>query len=113
MNKYLKDFIKDCPLQTSGTFSNLMFVGNGQYNGFWGENDFDNIMILGKLPCCSEWRTVSNFGDVFVLYNESGHTMNLDINHKLQVPRIWFDDAYISISNEFGISTVIGRVIPR
>ena len=77
MNKYLKDFIKDCPLQTSGTFSELMFVGNGQYNGFWGKNDFDNIMILGKLPCCSEWRTVSNFGDIFVLYNKSGYTMIL------------------------------------
>ena len=113
MNKYLKDFIKDCPLQTSGTFSDLMFVSNGRYNGFYGKNEYDNIMILGKLPCCCEWRIVSGYGDVFVLINAVGYPMSLDINYKLKVPRIWFDGAYIRINNEFGISTVIGEVISR
>ena len=113
MNKYLKDFIKDCPTQTSGTFSDLMFVSNGRYDGFFGKNEYDNIMILGKLPCCCEWCIVSNYGDVFRLYNESGYAMSLDINYKLKVPRIWFDGAYISISNEFGLSIVEGRLIPR
>ena len=113
MNKYLKDFIKYCPIQKSGIFSELMFISNGRYDGFYGKNGYDNIMILGKLPCCCEWRTVSNYGDAFILINESGYNMSLDINSKLKVPRIWFDGAYISIDNRLEISTVTGRLIPR
>lgn len=111
MTKLLKEFIKDCSVQTSGTFDQLMFISNGPYNGFFGKNGYENIMILGYISSSDEWKIISKFGDCFILENKSGCTLNLDINCKTKVPRIWFDGAKIVIDNKFQISTVRGKVI--
>ena len=111
MTKLLKEFIKECTPQTKGTFDQLMFVSNGSYDGFFGKNHYDNIMILGHIYSSNEWKIVSNYGDCFILYNKSGCTLNLDINSKLKIPRIWFDGAKIVINNEFNISTIRGEVV--
>ena len=100
-----KELIEKSQYKPEGWFTSLMFVSNGVYNGFWGKNGYDNILILGFSD--GKWYIVSKYGDVFNIYN-SLMNFNLDIPTEYGVPRIWFDKP-IYIDNSIDISSVVGK----
>lgn len=105
MTEELKKLIEKAPYKPIGEFDSLMFISNGIYDGFWGKNGYDNVLIMG----CSDkkWYKVSDYGDVFNIY-ETKMSFNLDIPTEYGVPRIWFDKP-IYIDNSLDTSAVVGE----
>lgn len=108
MTDKLKNLISNAPKKPVGTFDKLMFVSNGIYDGFWGENGYDHILILGWERATNEWFKVSEYGDKFDIY-ETGPWFNLDIPTDYGVPVIWFNRP-IHINNSLGVSNVVGKL---
>lgn len=115
MTEELTKLIENASHIHKGEFAAFMFVPNGQYDGFWGVNGYDNIMILARPWNEDEWYILSTEADVFNIYDYTKTSIgfNLDIPSQYGVPRIWFDNKPISI--EYGIPTanVIGYVVSK
>lgn len=109
MRKALKEIIDTAEERLVGDFDYLMIVSNGIYDGFWGKNGYDNILILGYVRTEKKWFIISRYGDVFCMYYPIMGTFTLDINHKYGVPTIGFVKP-IHIDNTEQLSSVIGEL---
>ena len=49
MKKALKELIQKAEVRTSGEFDSIMIVPKGKYDGFWGKNCYDNMLVLGSI----------------------------------------------------------------
>ncbi len=108
MTDKLKEIIENAPIKTKGRFRCLFFLSNGEYDGFWGKNGYDNIFVFGFDDDMEEWCKVAAYADKFDIF-ESGRSFNLHIPHDLGIPVIWFDE-YVYIDNTLGLSNVVGRL---
>ena len=104
MTDALKALIDNAQIRTVGYFSKLMFVSNGIYDGFYGINGYDNILILGLSD--GEWWKVSEYGEKFDIYQDV-MSLNIDIPTEYGVPCIWFHSP-VFIDNSLGLSSVVG-----
>lgn len=110
MTDKLKELIEKAPVKRKGTFKNFMIVSNGAYDGIWGENGFNSIILLGFDVETEEYVKITDYADVFNIYNVGESVgFNLDIPTEYGVPRIWFSK-FITIDNELNISSVNGEV---
>lgn len=110
INEKLKDLIDNAEVVTKGTFKTLMFLSAGKYDGFWGENGYDNILILGYDMLKNTWVIISDYGDVFMIYKLSDRiNFNIDIPSEYGIPRIWFSRP-VRIDNTLGVSSVVGEI---
>ena len=107
MTDKLRKLIDNATFRPVGTFDKLMFVSTGKYDGFWGINGYDNILILGRIG--NTWYKVSDYGDKFDIY-KTGAGFNLDIPTEYGVPCIWFNRP-IHIDNTLGVSSVVGELV--
>lgn len=106
MKKALKELLEHAPVKLAGDFSSFIAIPNGRYKGFWGDNGYDNIILLG-LSCEDErWYKISEYVDIFDI--ESIRYVNIDIPHEYGVPRIWFRQP-IHIDYRIQISSVSGK----
>ena len=111
MTDKLKELIDTAPKRTVGTYDKLMFVSNGAYDGFWGANGYDHILILGWERKTNKWYKISDYGDKFDIF-QAGMRFNLDIPSEFGVPCIWFDSP-VYINNYLEASNVIGELRPK
>lgn len=112
MTDELTKLIKDAPYIYSGKFSMFMIVPTNEiYDGFWGVNGFDNILILAKPWKEDKWYKLTTSVDKFTIFDFKNHhaTFNLDIPSEYGVPRIWFDTP-IEIDYSIPTSDVMGYV---
>lgn len=109
MTDKLRELIDNAPFRPVGTFDKLMFVSTGKYDGFWGVNGYDNILILGWERETDQWYKVSDYGDKFDIY-KTNTGFNLDIPTEYGVPCIWFNRP-IHIDNTLGVSNVVGELV--
>ena len=110
MKDKLKELIKKAPVKRKGTFKNFMIVSNCAYNGFWGENGFNSIILLGFDVETKQYVKITDYADVFNIYSVGENVgFNLDIPTEYGVPRIWFSK-FITIDNELNISAVNGEI---
>lgn len=110
MTDKLKELIEKAPVKRKGTFKNFMIVSNGAYDGFFGKNGFDSIILLGFDVETKEYVKITDYADVFDIFNVGEHIgFNLDIPTEYGIPRIWFGKP-VHIDNELNTSTVIGEV---
>lgn len=111
MKKALKELIEQSTWKRKGVFQNLIFISNGKYDGFWGSNGYDNLLILGFDVDDKKYYKITDSADVFNIMDLGNKvTFNLEIETKLGVPRIWFTRP-IYIDNEVNISTVTGELV--
>ncbi len=106
MTDALKALIENAPIRPVGFFQKLMFVSNGIYDGFYGINGYDNILILGLSN--GKWCKISEYGDKFDIYTDK-MGFNLDIPTEYGVPCIWFNEP-VFIDNSLGLSSVVGEL---
>lgn len=111
MTEQLKELIENAPLKTVGVYDKLMFVSNGIYDGFWGANGYDHILVLGWERETNTWYRISAYGDKFDIY-KTNSAFNLDIPTDYGVPCIWFNKP-IYIDNSLGVSNVVGELVER
>lgn len=109
MTDKLRKLIDNATFRPVGTFDKLMFVSNGTYDGFWGVNGYDHILVLGWERKTNTWYRISAYGDKFDIY-KTGAGFNLDIPTEYGVPCIWFNRP-IYIDNTLGVSSVVGELV--
>ena len=105
MTEELKILIENAPIKRVGYFDKLIFVSNGVYDGFYGINGYDSILIMGLSD--GQWCIVSDYGDKFDIYTDR-MSFNLDIPTEYGVPCIWFDKP-VYIDNSMMLSSVVGE----
>ena len=107
MTDKLKKLIEEAPCIHSGKFGAFMIIPNGQYDGFWGVNGYDNILILARPLKEDKWYKLATEADVFFVCDHDRSSFNLDIPTEYGVPRIWFDKP-IEIDYSIPTASVIG-----
>lgn len=111
MTDKLKELIQKAPIKRKGTFKSFLIVSNGVYDGIFGINGFNSIILLGFDIDKKEYVKITDYADIFYIYNVGENvSFNLDIPTEYGVPRIYFGRP-ITIDNEINISSVNGRVI--
>lgn len=112
MKKALKELIENSPeLKGERLFTKLMFISNGVYKGFWGKNDYNNIIILGLEYESNDWYRITGINqqcDVFFIY-KCTMSFNLDIPKQYGIPSMWFDKP-VKIKNDLQLSGVTGEI---
>ena len=110
MTDELKALIENAEYREVGDYDILMIVPNGIYDGFWGVNGYDNIMLLGKVREEDKWYIVSDKGaDVLDIERIGDATFHLDIPSKYGMPTIWFRTP-IHIDRTTPISSITGVI---
>lgn len=121
MKKALKELIENAPVKHTGRFTELMFVSNGKYGGFFGPNGFNNMIVLGKNAEADEttWYKIvkeDDECDKFDIYSQDIPRFtgfNVDIPEKYGVPRIWFTNYYFKIDYSFPLSSLVAELERR
>lgn len=94
MKKKLKELIENAPTKTQGLFTDFMFVGNGIYNGVWGKNGYNKIIVLGMNRNEGNYYNITSKVDVVNFFRNTHKSLNvsayLDIPSEYNVPHIWF-----------------------
>ena len=106
MTDKLKEIIENAPVKKAGTFVALMFIPNGEYNGFWSHNGYDNILILGQEAHREggTWYKIATSADVFQMYRYE--SVSIDIPTELGVPVLFCNEG-IEIDNSLELSSVL------
>lgn len=113
MTEILKKLIETAPTKRCGKFINFMFVSNGEYDGFWGKNGYDSMIIFGYDLELEKYVKITDYADVFNIYRLNGNnSFSLDIPTEYGIPRIWFSTP-IRIDNELDISSVVGEIVKK
>lgn len=110
MTKALEELIENAEHREVGDYDILMIVPNGTYDGFWGVNGYDNIMLLGKVREENKWYIISDEGADVLNIERIGHAiLNLDIPSVYGMPTIWFRRP-IHIDRTTPISSITGVI---
>lgn len=106
MTDKLKEIIENAPVKKVGRFVALMFIPNGEYNGFWGQNGYDNILLLGQEYHREggTWYKIATSADVFQMANYE--SVSIDIPTELGVPVLFVPEG-IEIDNSLELSRVL------
>lgn len=112
MKKALKELIENSDtLKGEKLFTRIMFISNGVYKGFWGKNDYDNIMILALEYKTNKWYRITGNNqqcDAFYIYR-CNMSFNLDIPTEYGIPSIWFNKP-VKIKNDMQLSSIVGKI---
>ena len=107
MKKALKELIENAADKREGYFSSFIFIPDGIYNGFWGKNGYDKMIILGFDVKLKMWCRITDKSaetDLFSILKPI--KFNVHIRHDLGVPEI-FLDIPIRIDNTKQLSQIL------
>lgn len=91
MTDAFKELVENAPVRTSGLFNGFMFSSNGIYDGFWGKNGYDNIIVLGQAAEDDVWYRIACEVDIFnIAFKEPYTSVSIDIPSEFGVPRLFF-----------------------
>lgn len=91
MTEKLKEIIEKAEVKESGIFNEFLIVPTGEkYDGFWGVNGFDKMILLAKKRDESEWCILTTYSDSFHLIYT--HSVNFDIPSDLNCLRVFLDE---------------------
>ena len=108
MIKKVKELIQQAqPYTEQKAFGCIYLIPSGKaYDGFWGKNGYDNIIILGYCRKDDKLYNISGDSQVDAIHLfEVGADANIDIEHDNGCVRLWFREPITIEPNP--ISTVI------
>lgn len=87
MKKALKELIENAEVKRCGDFFAFLTIPNGIYNGFWGKNGFDKILLLGQSAEDGKWYKIAEEIDAIHFFYPPA--LNWEISSKYGVPSFW------------------------
>lgn len=91
MKKAVKEFIEKAVPLKSEVFQELFIIDSEKaYDGFWGKNGFNDIILIGRAPKSEEYELITNYSDAIWFYR-SYRGCTIDIPNKTGVIRLYFD----------------------
>lgn len=104
MKKALKELIENAEVKMVGEFSAFLTIPNGIYEGFWGKNGYDNILLLGQSTEDGKWYRIAD--TIYAIHLCYPPSLNWKISSKYGVPSFWTTEP-ISIHYDGFTSSVI------
>ena len=90
MTKKLKGILEKAKFKDKGEFSEFLIIPTNEiYDGFWGKNGFNKIIILARDHKENEWVELSKCSDVVCLMKNCG--ANFDVPSDLECIRMFLD----------------------
>lgn len=96
MKKALKELIENAEVKMVGEFNAFLTIPNGVYDGFYGKNGYDNILLLGQGAEDGKWYKIADGIDTIHFFYPP--SLNWEINSKYGVPSFW---SHIPISIKY------------
>lgn len=104
MNKACKELIEKAKPYNGEEIGVLYIINSGKrYNGFWGSNNYNNIILIGRNRPKSpngpfefyKLSTEYQSDKVCIQCLRQYETCNVDIDHELNCVRVWFNETLI------------------
>ena len=108
MKKALKELIESAQYKQIGEYTALMIISNGPYDGVFGRNGYNNILVLGNDKSDKKWYRISEHIDAIHIQDIGDNSLNVEIPSEYGVPVIWLRTP-IHISDQ-GTSSMFGKV---
>lgn len=91
MTDAFKKLVENAPVRKSGLFNGFMFSSNGIYDGFFGKNGYDNMVVLGQAVEDDLWYRIACEVDIFnIAFIKPYTSVSIDIPSEFGVPRLFF-----------------------
>ena len=91
MTEELEKLIQKAECKDHGTFNQFLIVPTGEiYDGFWGVNGYDKMILLARLGNEADWRILTNQSDAFHLLRT--RNVNFDVPSDLGCVRVFTDN---------------------
>lgn len=106
MRKKLKELIENAEFCVEGVFNEFLIIPtHKKYNGFWGKNGFENIIVLARHFENEKYYRISQEQcDVFNLFRVS--SVGIDVPDDLGCIRV---SSHESIEISFPTSAILGN----
>ena len=93
MKKSVKELMLRVVPRKSEKFSDIYIIDSEKkYDGFWGANGYNNIIVLGRASVQSaELELITEHSDVINIMNIIRGSVNIDISSKDGVVHLWAD----------------------
>lgn len=96
MKKAIKEFISKAIPRQSDEFIDFWIIDSEKpYNGSFGKNGYNNIILIGRAKRTSEdavkpYELITDYSDVVCFFEGCGG-FSIDIDHKLGAIHLWTD----------------------
>lgn len=105
MTEKLKDIIKNAKAKDKGEFQEFLIIPTDEiYDGFWGKNGFNEMIVLAGDLRENKWFKISCGSDAFRLQSLMYNGIGFDVPSDLGCIRIFLDKP-VSILG--GVSSII------
>ena len=112
MKEELKDLIDNAPIVEEGLFKHFLIVPSDTvYDGFWGKNGYDNIIVLGEFADDSAEQGYKGYGRIDQYSGSDAFHITSILNANIDIPsefgcvRLWFNEP---ISVSYPASSICG-----
>ena len=89
MKKAVKELIaKAVPMKHDSFCEFYVIDSEKEYNGFYGKNGYNNIILIGRARGCEDYELITDFSDAIHVFNGG---FNIDIRSTDGIVRLWSD----------------------
>lgn len=103
MTEEVKEFIAKAKPRTHKTFFELYVINSEkEYDGFWGMNGHNKIVLIGRSKGCEDYELITDFSDAISILDGS---LNIDISKENGIVRMFSHQGFTLFGP--AVSTVI------
>lgn len=105
MTEKLENIIEKAEHKDHGIFDEFLIIPTGEkYDGFWGVNGYDKMILLARSNSQIDFCILTNFSDTFHIFQ--AESVNFDIPSDLGCVRVFTDKPIVI--HDSNLSSVIG-----
>ena len=92
MRKGAKELIAKAVPRTHNEFFELYVIDSEKkYDGIFGENGYNNIVLIGRAKGCEEYELITEWSDAIHIFSGG---CDIDIAHEQGVIRLWSNKGF-------------------
>lgn len=107
MTDKFRELIKGLEIKRKGVFTAFYIASNGFYNGFWGVNGYNNIIMVGRCAEDEQLYLICDQADKIDFVHLVRRCTEIDIPTEYDVVHIWFAEP-ISIDYSIPVANLFG-----
>ena len=105
MTEKLEKIIEKAEHKDHGIFDEFLIIPTGEkYDGFWGVNGYDKMILLARSNSQIDFSILTNFSDAFHIFQ--AENVNFDIPSDLGCVRVFTDKPIVI--HDSNVSSIIG-----
>lgn len=87
MKKAVQEFIAKAVPRKHNSFNELYVIDSEkEYDGFWGKNGYNNIILIGRAKGCEDYELITDFSDAIHCFKGG---FNIEIQKETGIVALW------------------------